>query len=104
MRDRTETAQIPEIADINMPIIDLVAALAQEIADHVLARPFGAAGGWDRDKILRCRKLRVEAGIDGIENSLAGIAGVHRAVISLGSSVHQIKAYFAGACRERIAF
>src|SRR5258705_8036866 len=60
-----------------MPVVDLVAALPEEIADHVLARPFGAAGRGYRDKIPRGRKLRVEAGIDRIEDSLFGSCGAH---------------------------
>ena len=55
----------------------LIAALPQQIADHVLARPFRAAGRGNRDKIPRGRKLRVEIGIDGIEDFLFGIDGVH---------------------------
>ena len=70
MLDRTEAAQILEIVDVDMPVVDLVAALAQEIADHVLARPFGAAGRGDRDKIAGGRKLRIEAGIDGVQDFL----------------------------------
>jgi hypothetical protein len=65
-----------------MPVIDLIAAQTQEVADHVLARSFGAAGRWDRDKILRGRKLRIESGIDRIQNSLTGIADIHRVVVS----------------------
>jgi hypothetical protein len=80
MLDRTEAAQILQIVDVDMPVVDLIAALAQEIADHVLARPFRAAGGGNRDKIPRGRKLRVETGIDGIEDFLLGIGGIHRVV------------------------
>ena len=76
MLDRAEAAQILQIVDVDMPVVDLIAALAQEIADHVLARPFGAAGRGDRDEIPRRRKLRVEAGIDGVEDFLLRI-GVH---------------------------
>src|SRR5229473_2189900 len=82
MLDRAEAAQFPEIVDVDVPIVDLIAALTQEIADHVLARPFGATDGWDRDKIFRCRKLRIESGIDRIQNSLTGIADIHRVVVS----------------------
>src|SRR5438132_13659122 len=81
MPNWTEPAQSPEVVDIDMPVIDLIAALTQEVADHVLAGPFGTAGGWDRDKFFRRRKLRVETGIDRVENSLAGIAD-HRVVVS----------------------
>jgi hypothetical protein len=66
-----------------MPVVDLVTALAQEIADHVLAWPFRAAGGGDRDKIFGGRKLRVEIGIDGIEDLLLGIDGIHHVTCSL---------------------
>ena len=77
MLDRAETAQIPEIVDIDMPVVNLVAALPQEIADHVLTRPFGTAGGGYRDKIPRGGKLGVEIGVDGVEDLLLGIDGVH---------------------------
>ena len=68
MLDRAEAAQILQIVDIDMPVVDLVAALAQEIADHVLARPLRAAGRGNRDKIPGGRKLRVEIGVDGVED------------------------------------
>jgi len=74
---RAEAAQIPEIVDIDMPIVDLVAALPQEIADHVLARPFRAAGRRNRDKVSCGRKLRIEIGVDRIKDSLLGFDGVH---------------------------
>ena len=77
MLDRAEAAQILQVLDVDMPVVDLVAALAQEIADHVLARPLGAAGRGDRDEIPRGRELRVEGGIDGVENFLLVVAGVH---------------------------
>ncbi len=77
MLDRAEAAQILEVVDIDMPVVDLVAALAQEIADHVLARPFRAAGRGNRDKIPGGGKLRVETGVDGVEDLLSGIDGVH---------------------------
>src|SRR5882757_2037013 len=73
MFDRAEAAQILEVPDIDMPVIDLIAALAQEIADHVLARSLGTAGRGDRNKIPGGRKLRVEAGIDGVQDSLLRI-------------------------------
>ena len=77
MLDRTEAAQILQIPDVDMPVVDLVAALAQEIADHVLARPLGAAGRGDRDEIPGGRQLRVKAGIDGVENFSFVFVGVH---------------------------
>ncbi len=42
--DRAEAAQILEVVDIDMPVVDLVAARAQEVADRVLARPSRATG------------------------------------------------------------
>ena len=78
MLDRTEAAQILQILDVDMPIVDLIAALAQEVADHVLARPFGAARRWYRNEIPCCRQLRIEAGVDGIEDFLLRI-GRHAA-------------------------
>src|SRR6266849_8850088 len=52
MLDRAEAAQILEIVDVDMPVVDLVAALPQQIPDHVLARPLGAADGGDPTKSL----------------------------------------------------
>ena len=43
MLDRTEAAQVLQLLRIDMPVVHLVATLAQEVADHVLARPFGTA-------------------------------------------------------------
>src|ERR1700687_2343047 len=83
MLDRAEAAQIPEVVDIDMPVVDLVAALPQEIADHVLARPFRAADRGNRDKILGSRKLRVEIGVDGINDSLLAIDGVHSVTLAV---------------------
>ena len=77
MIDRAEAAQISQIVDVDMPVVDLIAALAQEIADHVLARPFRAAGRGYRDKIARGGKLGVEIGVDGIEDFPSGIDDVH---------------------------
>jgi hypothetical protein len=79
-----------------MPIVHLIAALAQEVADHVLARPLRAAGRGDGDEIARGRELCVEAGIDGIEDSLLGIAEVHRTTFPVArGSNHN----FTGDCR-----
>jgi hypothetical protein len=85
MLDRTEAAQIPEIVDVDVPIVDLVTALPQEIADHVLAWSFGAAGGRNRHKIPRSGKLRVETGINRVKNSLLGVCGVHCLLVLSGS-------------------
>src|ERR1035437_9437108 len=77
MLDRTESAQIPEIVDIDMPVVDLVAALSQEVADHVLAWPFRAAGTGKRGKISCGSKLRAKIGVDGIEDFSLAVDGVH---------------------------
>src|SRR6202521_1586442 len=77
MLDRAKAAQILQGVEIDLPVVDLVATLAQEIADHVLARPFRAAGGRYSDKIHGGRKLRVEIGVDGIEDFSPGIESVH---------------------------
>ena len=76
MLDRAETSQILEVVDVDMPVVDFVASLAQQIGDHVLARPFRAAGRRYRDEIPRGGQLRVEAGVDGIQDLLFDIAGV----------------------------
>src|SRR6267154_2778035 len=81
MLDRTEAAQILQILDIDVPIVDLVAARAQQVADHVLARPLGAAGRGNRDKVPGGRKLRIKTGIDGVEDSLLVVVGVHRVLV-----------------------
>src|SRR4030095_476798 len=89
MLDRAEAAQVLQILDIDMPVVDLVTALPQEIADHVLARPFGAAGRGDRDKIPRRRQLRVKAGVDGVEEFLSRI-GIHSAAPIENSGVRGV--------------
>jgi hypothetical protein len=65
-----------------MPVVDLIAALAQEIADHVLAWSLRAAGRGDGDEVCGGGKLRVKGGIDGIEDSLLGM-GAHLDFLSL---------------------
>src|SRR5260370_35389426 len=77
MLDRPKTAQIFQVGDIDMPIVDLVAALPQEIADHVLARPFRAAGAAARDQIPRGRELRANTSVARTSAFLPGIDGVH---------------------------
>jgi hypothetical protein len=44
MLDRAEAAQIFQDVEVDVPVVDLVATRPQQIADHVLARPFSAAG------------------------------------------------------------
>jgi hypothetical protein len=51
--------------------------LPQQVADHVLARPFRATGRGYGDKLLRGRKLRVEIGIDCIKDFSLGIDWLH---------------------------
>ena len=103
MLDRAEAAQILQVVDVDMPVVDLVAALAQQIADHVLARPLRAAGRGYRDEIPRGRQLRVEAGVDGVEDLLFDIAGIRLHCHSLDHRCGEtapIKPYFARACRR----
>jgi hypothetical protein len=105
MLDRTKTAQILQIVDVDMPVVDLLAAPAQEIGHHVLARPLRATGGRNRDEIPRGGKLGIEAGIDGIEDFFLGIQGIHGVafpVIFRKGCVAAIKSYFAGVCRSVI--
>ena len=71
--DRAKAAQILEVLDIDVPIVDFVAAFAQEVGHHVLARAFRAARGRNRDKIAGRRQLRVKIGIDRILNLLCDI-------------------------------
>ena len=78
MLDRAEATQTLQILDVDMPVVDLIAALAQEIADHVLAWPFGAASRGNRNEIFRRRQLRVKASVDGVEDFLLRI-GRHAA-------------------------
>ena len=77
MFDRAKAAQIPEIMEIDVPVVDLVAALAQQVSDHVLARPLGAAGRGNRDEIPRGRELGIEIGVDRVEDSSCGCGVVH---------------------------
>ena len=83
MLDRAKAPQVFQIVDIDMPVIDLVAALPQEIADHVLARTFGTAGRGNGDKIPCGGELRVETGVDGIEDPLPGIDSVHCVIVPI---------------------
>ncbi len=76
MLDRAVAAQVLQFVEIEMPVIHLIAAPAQQVADHVLARPLRAAGRGDRDEVGGGCKLRIKTGIDGIEDSLLGF-GVH---------------------------
>ncbi|BBO12959.1 hypothetical protein TM102_44290 [Bradyrhizobium sp. TM102] len=78
MLDGAEAAQILEIVDVDVPVVDLVAARAQEVADHVLARPLRPAGRRDCDKIACGGELGLEAGIDGVKNPLLRF-GIHQA-------------------------
>src|SRR5438132_12488113 len=78
MFDRAKAAQVLQILDVDMPVVDLIAALAQEIAEHVLARPFGAAGRGNRNEIPCRRQLRIKAGVNGVEDFLLRI-GRHAA-------------------------
>jgi hypothetical protein len=105
MLDRTKTAQILQIVDVDMPVVDFVAALAQEIGHHVLARPLRATGGGYSDKIPCGGELGIEAGIDGIEDFFLGIDGIHGVafpVIFAKDGAAVIKSYFAGVCRSAI--
>src|ERR1700736_999741 len=86
MLDRAKAAQVFQIVDIDMPVIDLVAALPQEIADHVLARTFGTAGRGNCNKIPSGGELRVETGVDGIEDLLPGIDSVHCVMFPLSAA------------------
>src|SRR5882757_6244650 len=90
MLDRAEAAQVLEIIDIDMPVVDLVAAPAQQIADHDLARTFSAAGRGNRDKIPCGGELRVETGIDGIEDFALCIVGTHRVAAPIGARSNHI--------------
>jgi hypothetical protein len=81
--DRPEAAQVLQIRKIDVPVVDFVVALAQQIADHVLTRPFRTPGGRDRDKIHCGGQLRVETGVDGVEDSLPDIDGVHWVAVPL---------------------
>ena len=101
MLDRAEAAQILQVVDVDMPVVDLVAAPAQQIGHHVLARPLGAAGRRNRDKIARGGKLCVETGIDGIEDFFLVIVGIHRVTFPVvyrlaKSRAVPIKSYFVG--------
>jgi len=77
MPDRAKAAQVLQIVEVDMPIVHFIAALAQEVADHILARSFGAAGRGNGDEIACGGKLRVETRIDGFEDSLLNIADGH---------------------------
>ena len=77
MFDRAEPAQILEIVDVDMPVVDLVAALPQKITDHVLAWPLRAAGRRNRDKIPCGSKLGVEIDVDCVNDLSPGVTDIH---------------------------
>src|ERR1700749_2739847 len=93
MLDRAEAAQVLEIVKVDVPVVDLIAALTQQVADHVLAWTFGAAGRGNRDKIPCGGELRVEPVIDGVEDFAFDIVGTHRRGAPVGV---RIKPYFDG--------
>src|SRR4051812_31882668 len=96
MLDRPKTAQILQLIDFDMPVVDLIAAPAQQIADHVLARTLGAARRRNGDELFCRRKLRVEAGVDRVENFAFGIVGVHVSPLLLARD----QSTFFAACRR----
>jgi hypothetical protein len=77
MFDPPKAAQVHQRTEIDVPVVDLETALAQQIGDHVLARSLSTAGRGNSDKVPDGCKLRLEAGIDGVEDSLLDIAGGH---------------------------
>src|SRR3977135_915992 len=77
MLDRSEAAQVLQVVEVDMPVVDLVAALAQEIADHILAWSLRAAGGGNCDKIPCRLQLGVEPGVNRVENPLPVIPSTH---------------------------
>jgi hypothetical protein len=93
MLDRAEAAQVLEIIYIDVPVVNLIAALAQHIPHHVLARTFGATGGGNRDKIPCGGELRVEAGVDGVKDFAFDIVGTHCGAAPVG---RRIKPYLDG--------
>src|ERR1700704_2395231 len=90
MLDRAEAAQILEIVEIDVPVVDLVAAPAQQIADHVLARTFRAASRGNRYKIPCGSELRVETGIDGVKDFAFDIVGTHCRAVPVGTRSNHI--------------
>src|SRR5688572_18344910 len=86
-----------------MPVVDLIAALAQEIADHVLAWSLRTTGRGDRDEVACSRKLRVKTGIDGVQDFSLGI-GIHSHCCSLILCVGRSKHILAGLVEGRVAF
>ena len=78
------------------PVVDLIATLAQQITDHVLARPFGAAGPGIATKSFVVESHRVKTGIDGVGDFLGVVAGVHHGLVPLirWFTKARIKTYF----------
>ena len=68
MLDRTDAAQTLQFIDIDMPIVDLVAPLPQQVAHHVLARPFSTARAGDRGELPRGFDLPIERLVHRVEN------------------------------------
>ena len=103
MLDRAIAAKVFQIVEIEMPVVDLIAALAQQIADQVLARALRAAGRGNRDEVACGRKLRIETGIDGIQDFLLCL-GVHRRCCPCCRRRAPIKAHFGRGRGGDVAF
>jgi len=101
MLDRAEAAQVFQIVDLDVPVVDLIAALTQEIAHHVLARPFRTAGRRNRDKIPRRGQLRVEIGVHGIKDFLPAIDSVIASLFPLSARASDNQIILCrGICRR----
>src|SRR3981081_2916151 len=100
MLDRSEAAHILQIVDLDMPVIDLITALPQQIADHVLTRAFGAAGGGNRHEIPGGGTLGVKVGVHRIEDFLLCVGGGHRTPVLQSLSESQACPYTPAKSRE----
>jgi hypothetical protein len=70
--DRSIAGQRLQVVLIDDPVVGLVAALAQQAREHVLARPFLAARARNGCEGDRSRDLRLEGGLDGGLDALSG--------------------------------
>src|SRR5690606_29105221 len=69
---RREAGQIPDVVDLDPPVVDLEAALAEGAGHEVLHRGFVAPGRIVAHHVGGEGELRLEAGVDGGEDALAG--------------------------------
>jgi hypothetical protein len=67
MLDRTEAAQFFQVIDIDVPVIDFIATLPQQVAHHILTRALRSPRARDCGKLPCGFDLSVERLVHGVE-------------------------------------